>query len=121
MVWFALMSFWAAGSLLVLAFTLFIAINPDSRTSVWLILGTLLLAIVTTTTARSVRRVTKRAAWMTRVFGVLSGVALILMTFGTTATVDQRDAVQAVCSGWLAIGVLSWLVARRIDREVRPQ
>ena len=115
MVWFALVSFWAAGSILVLGMTMFVAILPDSRTSVWLIIGTILLAIASITTALSVRRVTKRAAFATRVFGVLSGIALVPMAIGTATPEDRRIAVQAVCGGWLMIGVLSWWIARRID------
>jgi hypothetical protein len=42
-------------------------------------------------------------------------VALILIVIGTAAPEDRTIAVQAVCAGWLMIGVLSWFVARRID------
>jgi hypothetical protein len=118
MVWFAVMTFWAAASLLAFTMTLLVAIVPDSRTSPLMILGIALVTVAAITTAVSVRRVTRWAGRATRAFGVLSGGAIVLMAMGTTTRMESQGVVQALASGWLIIGLVSWWIARRIDRAV---
>jgi hypothetical protein len=79
LIWFVVTSFWAFCSSLVFVMSVVVAITPDARTSPLLVLGALLLAILTIATAFGVRRVTRRAAVATRVFGVLSGIVLGMM------------------------------------------